>query len=251
MWLYTLSVVSWVSSGRWCVYCPDGPWTVVIDGQTGGHASPNLTPVAHLSFADLEPFTIIYAKQGNPPVSSIASWICIFVVRVLNSYLTLKQLVGHFFFQTIILFPNNVHHEFNIVMSIWSSTQTMNVSLTQWMLMAWCLSIIITANLRMSCSCMEIFVPRPFRRKKGELWNCIRSSVHQNKKLCRCYNSATTGLIRLKSNSTVLACRCATSCSFARQAIGTFFTGWETLQLSAWYILIQISLMFVRMGSID
>ena len=71
-------------------------------------------------------------------------------------------------------------------------------------------------------------VPRPFRRKKGGLWNCLHPFVHPfvrssarpfvRTKFCRCHNSATTGLVplQIKFIGTILACRCATSCSFAR-----------------------------------
>ena len=58
---------------------------------------------------------------------------------------------------------------------------------------------------------LHIFVPCPFWRKKGGLWNCfhlfvhsfLRSSVHRfvQTKCCRRSNSATTGPIHSKSSS--------------------------------------------------
>ena len=60
--------------------------------------------------------------------------LCILSLKFI--FLTLKQL--GYFFQNVILFSNAVHHKCNIF--IWNWSNTMNVSSTLWILMAWCFS---------------------------------------------------------------------------------------------------------------
>ena len=92
------------------------------------------------------------------------------------------------------------------------------------------------ANTELS-NIVVVIVPHPFQRKNGGLWNCLRSSIHSSGE--NFADDVTqhhwANSLQIKFIGAVLACRCATSCSFACQALGTLFMGWGTLRWYACY----------------